>query len=565
MKLPRTSLIRRVTAGLLALALCGALRASEAADPDLGPGLRAIKAEDLRQVISRLSSDDFEGREPGGHGESVTVDYLVDHFKQIGLAPGNPDGTYLQAVPLTGHIARPTSSIGASPDDFVAWSYVRQPEIAVKQSELVFVGYGIQAPEYGWDDYKGADLRGKTLIMLINDPPIKDPKDPDRLDDSMFKGKAMTYYGRWTYKYEIAAKMGATAALIIHQTGPAGYPYSVVVNSNARENFDIRTPEGNSHFPTIAGWLSEARARSLIKAAGYDLDTLQTAALSKDFRPIPLKSAVSFDLKESWRDVESHNVVGKIEGSDPALRDQVLVISAHWDHLGWDASLPGSKHDQIFHGARDNASGIASLLSLAQAFKAMPPKRTVLFIATTAEEKGLLGAEYYARHPLYPLQKTVADINMDGINTFGRTRDVEIVGNGNGSLEDLLTSAAAKEGRVTRPDSRSEKGYFFRADQLEFARVGVPVLYIKQGEDAIVDPQSYHERVDAFTATQYHRPADQIGADWDFSAAVEDVGLLFRVAYPVAMGQVTPSWKDGSEFKGVYDRMMAESPSKPLN
>jgi Zn-dependent M28 family amino/carboxypeptidase len=560
-----TSIVRTVPAFLFALAcLCGpsALAENAPAADGLAKGLQAIKPDDIRSVIETLSSDDFEGREPGSHGETLTVDYITRQFKKIGLAPGNPDGSYIQNVPLTGHISHPEAQVAggsmSAPDDFVAWSYNRDKEVVVKDSDLVFVGYGVVAPDYGWDDFKGADLKGKTLVMLINDPPIPDPADPSKLDDKMFKGKAMTYYGRWTYKYEIARKMGAAAALIIHETEPAAYPYSVVVNSYSHENFEIHAEGPNEHFPTVAGWLAEGKARSLLQAAGYDLDSLKKQALSKDFHPVPLKTSVSFSLKKSWRDVESRNVVGKIEGSDPKLKSEVLVISAHWDHLGWDPTLPGTKHDQVFHGARDNASGIASLMALAKAFKALPtpPKRSVLFIATTAEEKGLLGAQYYATHPLYPLKKTVADINIDEINTIGKTKDVEIVGNGNTTLEDELEAAAASVGRTTRPDSHSEKGYFFRADQLEFARVGVPVLYVTMGEQALTDQLGYSAKVDAYTANQYHRPADQITPDWDFDAAVEDIGLLFRVGYEVAEGQATPQWKDGSEFKAVYEKMM---------
>jgi Zn-dependent M28 family amino/carboxypeptidase len=555
-----TAINRAKSAAILAVVVFSA-NLARADGNNLDKALQGITEGDLRQTIQTLSSDDFEGREPGSRGETLSVDYIAGQFKKLGLAPGNPDGSYVQKVPLTGHLSHPTLTLEgrpiATPDDYVAWSYLRKPEVTVKDSDLVFVGYGVKAPEYGWDDYKGMDLRGKTLVMLINDPPIPDPADPAKLDDKMFKGKAMTYYGRWTYKYEIAAELGAAAALIIHQTEPAAYPYSVVVNSNSRENFDIRTETPNPHFPAVAGWLSEQRARSLLKEAGFDLDVLQKEALSKDFKPVPLKRAVSIEVKKTWREVDSRNVVGKIVGSDPKLRDEVVVISAHWDHLGWDPTLPGAKHDQVFHGARDNASGIATLMALAKAFKASPtpPKRTVLFLATTAEEKGLLGAQYYAQHPLYPLKKTVANINIDGINTYGRTHDVEIVGNGSTTLEDMLTKAAETEGRVTRPDSRSEKGYFFRADQLEFARVGVPVLYIKPGEEGINNPALYSAKVEAYTANQYHRPADEITADWDFSAAVEDIGLLYRVAEQVASGKATPQWLNGSEFKAVHDRM----------
>ncbi len=557
------SVLRVAPAAAFALACLSGSGAFAADSPEVAKGLAALNPNDVKQVIATLSSDDFEGREPGSHGETLTVDYIADQFKKIGLVPGNPSGSYVQDATLTGHHSHPEAKIGdqamATPDDFVAWSYMRDKDVSIKNSDLVFVGYGAVAPEYGWDDYKGADLKGKTLVMLINDPPIPDPNDPSKLDASMFKGKAMTYYGRWTYKYEIARKMGAAAALIIHETGPAAYPYSVVVNSNSHENFEIHTDGQNEHFPTVAGWLSEGRARGLLKGAGFDLDELKKQALSKDFKPVPLKTNISFTVKNDWREVQSRNVVGKIVGSDPKLKDEVVVISAHWDHLGWDPTLPGAKHDQVFHGARDNASGIASLIELAKAFKALPkaPKRTILFLATTAEEKGLLGAQYYAQHPLYPLKKTVVDINIDGMNTFGKTHDVEIVGNGNTTLEDELTAVATGLGRITKPDSRSDKGYFFRADQLEFARVGVPVLYIKNGEEGLADPAGYTAKIEAYTATQYHRPADQITPDWDFDAAIDDIGLLFRVGYAVADGKVTPQWKDGSEFKAVHDKMMS--------
>src|SRR5579859_7723015 len=284
------SIVRAVPAAVFALTCFSA----SAADNAVAKGLQAINGNDIRSVIETLSSDDFEGREPGSHGETLTVDYITDQFKKIGLAPGNPNGTYIQNAPLTGVVSHPEAQIGgqpmATPDDYVAWSYDRQKEVVVKDSDLVFVGYGAVAPEYGWDDYKGADLKGKTLVMLINDPPIPDPSDPSKLDDKMFKGKAMTYYGRWTYKYEIARKMGAAAALIIHETGPAAYPYSVVVNSNTHENFEIHVEGPNAHFPTVAGWMAEGRARSLLKSAGYDLDALKKQALSKDFHPVPLKT-----------------------------------------------------------------------------------------------------------------------------------------------------------------------------------------------------------------------------------------------------------------------------------
>jgi len=523
-----------------------------------------ISADDFKAAVTTLSSDDFEGRLPGSHGEQLTVDFITAQFKKIGLKPGNSDGSYVQKVPLTGHRTTPSFSIGGvqlkTPEDYVAWSYLRQPEFSVTESPLVFVGYGVIAPEYGWDDYKGVDLKGKTMVVLINDPPIPDPADPTKLDDTMFKGKAMTYYGRWTYKYEMAAKFGAAACLIVHETEPAAYPWSVIANRTNAENFDIRSANSNPGYPPIASWISVERARAIMKADGQDFDALKKAALSKDFRPVQLKQTLSATASNSLREVDSANVVGMIEGSDPKLKDQVVVLTAHWDHFGWDQTLPGTKHDQVFHGASDNATGVAALFQIAKALKAAktPPARTVLFIATTSEEQELLGAKFYVRNPLFPLKNTVAEINIDRVNTDGRTHDVEVVGSGNTTLEDVLAVAAKAQGRVVKPDSRSDKGYLYRADQVEFARAGVPVLYIKPGQEGLQNPEAYRLKLEAYTAQRYHRPTDVIGPDWDYAAAVEDMNLLYQVVAEVASGRATPKWKDGSEFKAKYDEMMAK-------
>jgi Zn-dependent M28 family amino/carboxypeptidase len=565
---------RSVLAGLLAALLAAGcatgLPPANVADgqPNILPALRAVDAGEFLKHIDTLASDDFEGRSVGTHGEAVTVGYLVSEFKRIGLKPGNPDGSYVQDVPLTGHTAATSASIDVHgkrmnlkfPDDFVAWSYRREPDVKVDGSELVFVGYGVKAPEYAWDDYKSADLKGKTLIMLINDPQIPDPVDPAKLDEKMFKGKAMTYYGRWTYKYEAAAAAGAAAALIVHETATAAYPYSVVVNSNSRENFDIHTETSNLNFPAIPGWIHLDRARELFSAAGYDFDKMKQAALSRDFKPVALGASIDFTVDKTWRDLASQNVIGRIEGSDPEHKDEYIIYSAHWDHFGWDTKLPGSKHDQIYHGAADNASGVAALLELAKAFAALPqpPRRSILFIASTGEERGLLGAQFYATHPLYPLSKTLADINMDVMNLWGRTRDVEIVGYGNSELDEILAKAAATESRTITPDAYPEKGSFYRADHFEFAKAGVPSLYTKGGDDYIGKPRNFgKEKAEEYTSHDYHKVSDVVRPDWDLSGAVEDIQLLFRVGYEIAQGNRFPEWKAGAEFKARRDAMLS--------
>ena len=520
----------------------------------------AMTAPAFLDTIKVLASDDFEGRSVGTHGGDLTEQYLEAQFRRIGLAPGNPDGSYLQRVPLSGHLGEAITTIHAGGrdlplafrDDIVAASYERARQVEIHGSDLVFAGYGVVAPEYGWDDFKGMDVRGKTLVVLINDPQIPDPANPDRLDDAMFKGKAMTYYGRWTYKYETGAARGAAAVLIVHETRTAAYPWDVVVNSFSHEEFDVDYGGANPNFPRVPAWITTAKAREIFAAAGKDFDALKAAALRKDFHPVALGATMDIRIDKAWRDIESHNIVGRIEGSDPALRDEVVVYTAHWDHFGWNPALPGRKTDQIFHGALDNASGVAALIELAKAYRALPepPRRTVLFMATTAEERGLLGAQYYATHPLYPLRKTVADINMDGMNVHGRTRDVAVIGYGNSDLEDVLGARAAAQGRRLVPDQTPEHGSYFRADHFEFARAGVPALYARSGVDYIDHPADYgRELIEDYVAHSYHKPADIVHDDWDLSGAMQDLELLFQVGFDVAQSDSRPAWKAGSEFR----------------
>jgi Zn-dependent M28 family amino/carboxypeptidase len=518
--------------------------------------LAGVTTNRLLAHIEELASDRFEGRAPGTGGERLSVDYLTRQFKEIGLTPGNPNGTYVQQVPLVGFRATPAIEINSDnermrlsfPDDAVVWSRRFVPEVKVEDSDIIFVGYGIVAPEYGWDDYKGVDVRGKTILMLINDPPIPDPNDSSKLDEKMFKGRAMTYYGRWTYKYEIATQKGAAAAIIIHETEPAAYPWAVVQGSNSRENFDLQTADKNATRVAIEGWITHETAQRLCSAAGTNYEALKRAAVRKEFRPMPLPLRASIQVKNTLREISSTNVVAKLEGSDPRLKDEYVVYTAHWDHLGRDPSLAG---DQVFNGAVDNATGCAALLEMARAFSRAKPRRSVLFVALTAEEKGLLGAKYYTTHPLYPLKQTLADINMDAMNVWGRTRDIEVVGAGQSTLEDTLRKMAVRQEREVVPEAEPEKGSYFRSDHFEFAKQGVPALNAKSGIELIGQPSGFGlERRKEYGARDYHKVSDEIKPGWDLSGLVEDVQLLFLVGHSVAEENSWPEWKPESEFKG---------------
>src|ERR1700693_6389381 len=542
-----------------------ALFAEDKVAEKLKPALDVITPDALLAHIKTLASDEFEGRAPGSKGEELSIKYISDQFKAIGLQPGNPDGSYFQEVPLAGikSDSRMQLSVNGKPpmelkfaDDFVASSARLQPEIKIDNSDLVFVGYGVVAPEYGWDDYKGVDVRGKTLLMLINDPAVPDPKDPSKLDEKMFKGKAMTYYGRWTYKYEIAAQKGAAAAIIIHETEPAAYPWQVVRSSWSKENFELDSPDKNMGAVSARSWITLDVAKKLLADCGQDFDALKKSAITKEFKPVALNAKANIDIKQALRSFKSHNVIGKFEGADPALKDEYLIYSAHWDHLGRHPELQG---DQIFNGAVDNASGDAAVIALAGAFpKADPaPRRSILFMCTTAEEAGLLGAKFYAEHPLYPLEKTLADINVDGINPWGKTRDLEDLTNSNSTLDDLLGQAAARQGRVMKPNSEPEKGGFYRVDSFEFAKAGVPVLHAARGIEIIGKPPEYgKQKRDEFVTKHYHQPSDEVDPSWGLSGAVQDVQLLFEVGYQIANGDKFPEWKAGSEFKARRDAIL---------
>jgi Zn-dependent M28 family amino/carboxypeptidase len=546
---------------LAAAPTLGGVAQNVSSDPD------QAAADRMLETIRVLSSDEYEGRGPGTHGEELATGYIKKSFADLGLAPGEPGGSYLQDVPLVGlsSSSAMTIEVGGKTitptvlNDYVAVTRHVSPEIEVKDSDLIFVGYGVAAPEYGWDDFKGVDVRGKTVVMLINDPPVRDPKDPTRLDNTMFKGKAMTYYGRWTYKYEEASAKGAAACIIIHETGPAGYPWAVVAGSWGRENFSLQTPNGGAGLTLVDGWITLPFAKRLFAAAGQDFDVLKAAAVSRDFHPVDLKAKVSMVVANKIRPVASHNVIAKLEGSDPVLRDECVVVSAHWDHLGRNPRLPGH---QIYNGALDNASGCAGLLEIARRFAELPPagrpKRTVLFLALTAEEQGLLGSRYYVHHPAYPLAKTLAVINIDGMQQAGPSRDIQIVGYGNSTLDDLAEEVLKERGRVGEPELDPEKGSFYRSDHFEFAKEGVPGFYTKSGIEIIGKPAGYGQmRRDEYIAEDYHKVTDQIKPWWDLRGAAMDADLFFTIGMRIAQGSDWPTWKPGAEFKSRRDAMLA--------
>jgi Zn-dependent M28 family amino/carboxypeptidase len=533
----------------------------------VGDAEASLLADDLRRHTTVLASDAFEGRGPGTAGEDSTVGYLEREFRALGLQPGNPDGTFVQNVPLVGirTSSEAVLTVGGKridmryPGDYVAVSRHVTPRVDVTDSELVFVGYGVVAPEYGWDDYKDVDVRGKTIVMLINDPAIPDAADTTRLDSAIFNGTAMTYYGRWTYKYEIASEKGAAGAIIVHETGPAGYPWEVVSGSWGGENFDIVSADGNRSRVPVEAWLTVEKINELFSAAGQDFDALKRAALTKEFRPVTLGNAkATFHLRNETREVSSRNVIAKLEGSDPERRNEYVIYTAHWDHLGKDDGVPEGE-DGIFNGALDNATGTAGLLELAEAYTKLPqpPDRTILFLSVTAEEQGLLGAKYYATNPLYPLNRTLANINMDGLNQWGRTRDIVIVGYGNSTLDDLLVAEAQSRRRTVVPDPEPEKGFFYRSDHFEFAKEGVPALYTDNGIEYIGKPEGYGEQKrEEYTSRDYHKPSDEVKPDWDLSGAIDDLALLFRVGYDVAQADTWPEWKPGTEFKAKREAML---------
>ncbi|MGE5625354.1 MAG: M28 family metallopeptidase [Bacillota bacterium] len=510
----------------------------------------------IRTTIQTLSSDAYGGRAPGSAGEELTTTYIAARFKEYGLAPGD-GASYLQAVPLKQITADPAAHLdvagGPAPlsfsyaDDMVVSTPRTETMVSLKDSPLVFAGYGVVAPEYHWNDYAGVNVKGKTLVVLVNDPGHADAK--------LFDGKAMTYYGRWTYKYEEAARQGAAGILIVHDTEPAGYPWEVVRGSWTGPLEEL--PPGKEYQPAIQGWITRDAAEKLFAAAGLKFADLAAAAAKPGFKAVPMKLTASIALHNSVKDVVSHNVIGLVKGSEHP--GDVVVYTAHWDHLG-QRTGPGGK-TEIFHGAVDNGSGIAGLLEIARVMAQSKPQRSVLFIATTSEEQNLLGAGYYVQHPLFPLAHTVADLNMDVLDTFGKTRDLTVRGRFMSGVDDVLAAQAKTQGLTLSQDSQPEKGYYFRADHFEFAKAGVPSLSIALGTDYLDRPTGWGlEQQRAYTSQRYHKPADVYDPRWDLAGMLQQLQVMYGTGLSLADGDTWPDWKTSTPFKVKRD---AERPGKP--
>ncbi len=525
-------------------------------------GVKAISAERLMEDIRVLSSDKFEGRGPGSNGEKLTLEYLEGQFRQMGLQPGNPDGTYFQKVPLVGITPDPNMKLTLSArgrtlnpkfrDDYVAWTK-RVVESASIDADMVFVGYGVQAPEFDWDDFKGTDVKGKVIVVLVNDPPLEDTK--------VFGGPAMTYYGRWTYKFEKAAELGAAGCFIIHQTDRAGYGWEVVRNSWSGESFDLAAPEKNMHRSAIEGWITGEEAQALFRLAGRDLEALKKAAATREFKPVPLGVRAKLTVRNTLRTVESNNVIAKLEGSDSQLKNEYVLYCAHWDHFGVGPEVNG---DKIYNGAKDNASGTAALIEMARAFKQLktPPRRSLLFLAVTGEEQGLLGSRYYAEHPLYALAQTAAVINMDALNVLGLTNDIVMIGRGSSTLDELVDEIARSQGRTVKNDPEPEKGFFYRSDHFEFAKKGVPAFYPNSGIEFAGKPAGWGlEMRQQYTREDYHKPSDTIKDFWNLAGMVQDCQYFFLVGNRIANDARTPEWKPGAEFKAARDASLKQKPA----
>ncbi len=527
-------------------------------EKQLNTALDSIKADDMKNYISVLASDDFLGRAPATLGEERTINYLADQFKKIGLQPAD-SGSYFQKVSLVRITADPDMIMKISggsktidlkySDDFMASTPQVSQSIDVRNSDIVFVGYGINSPENNWDDYRDINVKGKTVIMLVNDPGYATS------DSSLFNGKAMTYYGRWTYKYEEAARQGAKAAIIIHETGAAAYPWEVVQNSFSGANFYLTDDPLSRSDLQVQSWITTGAAKEIFAAAGLDYDKVLASAAKPGFSPIDLKLKASLNFRNDIAYTESNNVAGLLPGSDHA--NEYIIYTAHWDHFGINPSFKG---DSILNGAVDNATGTAALIEIAKAFTMLPEKqdRSILFLAVTCEEQGLLGSQYYAAHPLFPLNKTVAEINMDGLNILGKTRDMTITGFGNSDLDDYAVRVLKKYGRYATPDPTPEKGGYFRSDHFSFAKVGVPSLALSKGVDDVVHGKKWGlEQSEKWTMTHYHKPSDNYEPDkWNFEGMIEDIRVYFEVGYDLSISRDFPDWSPGSPFRALRDKMM---------
>lgn len=536
------------TIALAGLTFAGCTKSEKAESPT------EIDGKIFAKQIAVLASDSLEGRKPFSAGEEKTIRYLKTEFEKLGLKPGNGD-SYFQKVPMVDILSKPAGQLVIKNDkgsvafnyldDFVAAS--RHVQVKLTDSELIFAGYGIVAPEYGWNDYQGLDVRGKTVVVLVNDPGFG--------DSTLFKGKTMTYYGRWTYKFEEAARQGAAGVLIVHDTKPASYGWAVVRSGWSKSKLYLNSDDNNMSRAAVEGWISMESAKKLFKLANVS-DTLLTAAGRKGFKPVPLKVRTSLVINNTIKKSTSNNVLALLPGTD--RKDEYIIYTAHWDHFGKGEAING---DSVYNGAADNASGTAALLEIASAFTKLEkkPSRSILFLSVTAEEQGLLGSDYYTSHPVYPINKTVADINMDVLQPFGKMKDIIIVGKGQSDLDEYADEAAGKQGRTTRGEPDPSGGWYFRSDHFNFAKVGIPSLYIENGSVSVTHGEAWGEaQKKDYNDNRYHSPADEYSPSWDLSGIIEDMQLVFEVGKKLSYESTFPGWKKGSEFKTIRDKSMGK-------
>ncbi len=527
--------------------------ASEADSGNTAAEQAALQIEDayIRDIVAEISDDRYEGRGPGTRGDEAARVFLAKQMEALGLQPGAADGSWEQAFDLVGiNASQPDSwtfdGHGKSMtlqqwDEFIVGSGVQQERATVDEAEVVFVGYGIQAPEYDWDDYKGVDVTGKVLLIMNNDPDW---------DPELFAGDTRLWYGRWDYKYLSAARQGAAGAIIIHTAPSAGYPFQVVQTSWTGVQFEL--PAGDEPRSQLNAWVTEDSARALVAMAGLDLDELREAAFNRDFEPVPLGVTTSIDMAVDLQRVESANVLGLIEGSDPDLRDEAVIYTAHHDHLG--IGTPNEDGDAIYNGAMDNATGVAQILAIARAIKALPkaPRRSILFALVGAEEQGLLGSEYYAAKPTFPPGKIAANLNYDGGNIWGDTHDVTYIGLGKSSIDQIMKLIADEQGRVVKPDQFADKGYFYRSDQFSFAKIGVPAMYLDTGTDFVDRPPGWgKEQLDHYTEVSYHQPSDEYDPGWNLDGMIDDALLGYWTGLAIANADDIPTWNAGDEFEAA--------------
>ena len=549
--------------GQQADATAGATDATPAAATSTHAFKDALDPADFAEHVRQLASDDFAGRAPGTVGEEKTVEYIKAQFARIGLQPGN-GSDWFQPVAMVETTADESATLdinvgGATQvlkfgDDMVIGTRTGQPQVSIKDSQLVFVGYGVDAPEQDWNDYAGLDVKGKTVVMLVNDPGFH------AKDAKLFDGERMTYYGRWTYKFEEAARKGATGALIIHDTEGASYGWDVVKNSWSGPQYDLSAKDDPAPRVPAQGWITNDHARAILADAGQDLDALRTAAGRPGFRPVALDATMSLELKSTTAEKISRNVVGLLPGSETP--DEAIVYMAHWDHLG---THEGESGDNIYNGAVDNATGVAGILEIAEAMRKAPtpPKRSVLFLAVTLEESGLLGSKYYVAHPVIPLDKTVAVINLDAMAPIGKARDITVVGSGSSELEDVLKPILAKQGRTIVGESNTAAGYYFRSDHFNFAKAGVPALYLDSGNDLLDGGNAAGDAAGKdYTENRYHKVGDQFDvATWKLDGIMQDLEVAYSVGETLANSGQWPNWYEGSPFKAARDQLRPAAPA----